>query len=404
MQDIQSRSPGLWTHNYRVARTGITSTGFTPSSTRVQILTSSGTSGPRPVTRPMPPNGYNLNSQGITLMLSGDITYAATGDREWYSGPVLYPDVRGGDLPPYDYSALYNRAIDKLTDKVRGDLDLSIDLAEYHQTTRMFRATEQLEHLAKTAMGRFGPLKLASQLWLQYTYGVKPLLSDIWGAANENIRVVINKSQRFRARASESYKPAYASLSTIFGPFNIDVLSGSCKRSVTIGIDLRTDQFDLSRWSSLNPVSIAWEIMPFSFVADWFLNVGGYLRNMETYLLNANKFRGGYITKLAAWDLELQMVRPVSEGTQLWQGNYEGTGINRQVLTSYPAPALPILGANLGSSRLLSAASLLTNLLGGGRSPLLRDKHLSNEVQSTVRGYNAAKTVTPSFPKGYWNF
>lgn len=402
MKNFQFRVPGLYYHRYYPSAGG-EQIYDKNSSMRfiIQSCTSSGGRRPKHVD-PVPVNPYNYNNQDIHLEVSGDV-FDGSG-RDLYHGPVLNTIIAGSDIDGgYDWTQLKNRAIDKLNDKARGDLDLSIDFAEWHQTARMLKATDQFTGMMKTAVGRFGPIKLASSLWLQYTYGVKPLLSDIYGAADESLRTVINKTERFRARATETYKPRYVSFSTIFGPQNVKVITGTVKRSVTYGVDVRTPEFDPTRWSSLNPVSIAWEVMPYSFVVDWFLNVGGYLRNMETAVLYANRFRTGYCSRLSVWDLKVQETRPVTGGSQLWQGYYSGNGFDRATLTSYPAPSLPSFKAQLGSSRLLSAASLLANLLGGGSKRPVRDRRLERAVQNTSRQFGAPKQATPAWPKGYWH-
>jgi len=402
VQNLNYRVPGLYVHRYLHAN-GVEDNFDTASSTRFIIQAVTGSRGRRPKSEPKPINPYNYNNQDVQLEISGDVTYA-NGDRDMYHGPILSTTVQGSSADdPYDYSMLYNQALDKLNDKSRGDLDISIDFAEWHQTAKMVNASEQFTGMMKTAFGRFGPVKLASNLWLQYTYGVKPLLSDIYGAADESIRVVLNKIERHHARATTVYTPKTVTFHTIFGAQNVKVLGGKMKRSVTLGVDLTTKEWDPARWSSLNPVSIAWELMPYSFVVDWFLNVGGYLRNMETSLLYANRFRTGYYSRLAAWDLQCQETKPVDSGTQLWRGYFKGNGFDRQVLLSYPAPTLPSFKAQLGSSRLLSAASLLANLLEGGTKRPRRDRGLERAVQSTSRSYGAPKQAQPAWPKGYWH-
>jgi hypothetical protein len=49
-------------------------------------------------------------------------------------------------------------------------------------------------------------------------------------------------------------------------------------------------------WTSLNPVGIAWELMPLSFVADWIVNVSDVLSLWENQVIFANYFVGGYAT------------------------------------------------------------------------------------------------------------
>jgi hypothetical protein len=319
---------------------------------------------------PKPIHSYDFNAQQISLRHDAAYNYT-NGTHEYASGPGLSATINGVTLSPaYDWTSLENQALNRLTDKVRGDLDVSIDLAESGKTLKMLKLQDQIIDLSKTFVKRFGPIRAASKAWLSYTYGFKPTLQTLYGIADENLRVVINKTQRYRARASENWYPTTASINTVVGPVAFPIVKGSpVKVSVTYGCDLRTDQFDLARWSSLNPVSIAWELMPYSFVVDWFYSVGSYLRNMETYLLYANKFRSGYKTRFSASDIRFQIIDVGKNAgeishSSIWKGTLKHVNINRVALNSYPAPHLPVLGANLGSSRLISGAALLGNILG----------------------------------------
>lgn len=297
-------------------------------------------------------------------------------------GPALSTTPHSvGFSPPLDYNSSYSKALEKLNsgytdmfgkqhDGVRGNLDVSIDLAEAHKTHQMLKVSDRILDYTRLFFKRkFGVVKAMSNAWLEYTYGVKPLLSTLYGAADENLRVVINKSQRYRARGTTYVKPDINIL-LWYGTYTFrqaDLTNLSVKLSTTLGVDIRTDQFDLARWSTLNPIGIAWELTPYSFVFDWFLNVGGYLRNMETYVQYANKFRSGYRSDLAVFSGDIRYVYKYLSyptGYQLINGSFKGLRFDRTILNSYPAPYLPRLQADLGSSRLLSAAALLGQFLG----------------------------------------
>jgi len=282
------------------------------------------------------------------------------------SGGYLHTGIYTGSLPDVPpISNLYNRALSDLNEKTRGSLDLSIDLAEAGQTTRMFRLVDQVVDHARRFRGRYGPLGVAANMWLQYTYGVKPLLSSIHGVVDEMERFVLNKTARFRVKTSESVPVGRYGVNA---PSNltayITVPGLRMKRTVTLGIVLDQRDSDPSRWTSMNPASIAWELMPYSFVIDWFLDVGGYLRNLETSILYANRFKSGYRTDLTAVSTPVNIFLPDPGSTSLtYTGKIDRVTLDRTVLTTYPAPRLPTFQARLGSSRLISAAALLTQLL-----------------------------------------
>lgn len=396
-ENIRFRTPGIWEHRTYNSSGALVQNLDQPASSAFVLRTSAGYTGPKIKGDPPPLHSYSLNVQRISLKHDATYNYAnGTVRREEAHGPGLATTVSGATLyPAYDWSVLEAKALAKLADEVRGGLDLSVDLAEAGKTVKMLKLTDLVVDTVKTATSRrLGALKALGALWLLNTYGLQPTLSSIYGLAEENLRTVINKSQRYKVRASEYFYPTTCNVLAVVGSVDFPVPKGSrLKTSVTYGLDLRTDQFDIARFSSLNPVSIAWELMPLSFVADWFFNIGGYLRNMETCLLYANKFRSGYKTKLVVGNLPFTLLQKqggTEPYTSHWQGHLKMVDINRSVLASYPAPRLPSFRAQLGSSRMLSAASLMSLMLNTKKSPLPKlPKDRQRRVQEGARALNS---------------
>jgi hypothetical protein len=331
----------------------------------------SGYTGKRPKVKPLPPHAYLLQCTRIHADNRANQRYS-NGSTSEQRGSVLSTAISGlgfALLPTPNYAGLASEALDKLNDKVRGKLDVSIDLAQLPKTMKMLSATEQLVDYTKAFRSRFPLIKSASRAWLTYVYGIKPTLGTIFGCADENLRFVLNQTSRFRVRATGPVTPKFVSIPTVWGNINYPVTSSAIKASIGYGIDMRTNQFDLARWSSLNPLSIAWELLPYSFVVDWVFNIGGYLRNMETYLLYNNKFRGGYSTAFEAGKVTFELLDRATSGTLIYQNSFhkgfvEYTSIQRSILNSYPVPTLPSFDVKMGSSRMLSAAALLGQILG----------------------------------------
>lgn len=331
--------------------------------------------GPKSRVKPTPPNNYDLTVKLVGCEINWSYFYPATGNRiiargdGLSSGSSLFGWDRGETFVDEAWDRCYNRALDGFNDKYRGNLDLSVDVAEAGKTAKMLKLTDQVVDFTKTFVQRFGVVKVASKAWLTYMYGVRPLLSSIHGLAEENIRVVLNRTNKFRVRRNEQISDCGPVSVILFnGPHTGLRTRGSGKASVTVSAWLASPEVDPGRFTSLNPVSLAWEFLPFSFVADWFYNVGGYLRNMETALVYDSQFRSGYVTKLWAYDGMIDHLDTGSNGysswVNTWRGRLKETRIIRTVIYSYPRPTPPSFGAQLGSSRLLSAASLLGTMLG----------------------------------------
>lgn len=357
-----------------------------PAFAETFIFRQDGYTGLRPptlgISNPIVNHGYSFTKQNLRLRrnfraTSNSYPQLVIVDDTGYIGSTGYGGVptetfctiqpRGSSWVDI-FDILYNKALDKLNDDARGDLDLSIDIAESKQTLKMFKVTDSVvdftRHIFKN---KNGLLKAPASLWLQYTYGVKPMLSTIHGLAEESLRMNMNKAKKVRGRASENVDIEWV---RVICPDQVALVNtkGKLKASCTVGVDMLTQDFDLARFTSLNPLSIAWELMPYSFVVDWFLNVGGYLRNFETSCLYASRFRSGYRSDLVAGELELSSISTEKFGqetsrTDILHGDFKISNFVRTSLSNYPAPTFPSLKAQLGSSRLISAASLLANLL-----------------------------------------
>jgi len=279
-----------------------------------------------------------------------------------------------------DYTnAAYNKALGRYYDKLRGDLDLSISLFESGQTVKMLKAVTKFTSYVKNT---FNPKNIGNK-WLEYQYGWRPLVNDIFQAADKLVAKPTSPYRIIDVRASEAWRA--------------DKTTDNLPPGTYRGYDLYRDEWDanyrcrlvgfygftdsallkLAGWSSLNPISIAWELLPYSFVADWFIDIGGYLRATESALLYSQAFKGGVQiqgyrkharrTNTADYTYK-QGNNPLSTitttGIKRQQSDSWLTGKTRTVLTSSPSPRLPSFKADLGSSRLLSAAALLSQFVG----------------------------------------
>lgn len=289
--------------------------------------------------------------------------------------------------PPWDNrNTAYNLALSRLNGLVRGELDLSVALAESGTTARMLKSTGKLLKLAGRLKppGGFGSTKDVANGYLQWKYGWSPLLGDIFGAANEALRVVINKLEKTSARGRVSEdgvtKCIYPSIHGVPNvPVNRTRKHGDNFSSCTIGVAIKIPDsaFQLSRWTSMNPVSIAYELIPYSFVVDWVFDIGSYLRDFETACLYSSAFDSGYVSEIHRVSA-VDEVGYYSHKVNAFQrkelidirATLRRTEFRRTSLSSYPFPRRPTIKVDLSSSQMLSAAALLRQLLpDGGKSP-----------------------------------
>jgi hypothetical protein len=124
---------------------------------------------------------------------------------------------------------------------------------------------------------------------------------------------------------------------------------------------------DLAKWSSFNPASVTWELLPYSFVVDWFVDVGGYLRDLESAFLYQSSFVRGYFTHTRKYDMHHNVSEERRNGMQSTIGVYEAHLYNvekRRSTLDGAFPKAPTFRPKLGWQRLVSAAGLLAGFLG----------------------------------------
>ncbi len=350
------------------------------------------------------------------------------GSYRYYSGGRLFTQRTGllgeTSIPNYGgvasaYTSAYNQSLSKLTEKVRGSLDLATSLAESGQTVKMLnlvrRLTDTLSDMKKswkreildqlrawkskrsverglrrwqkglalrhpsTYRPRRTPKGLGRRItqsssaaangWLEYTYGIKPLINDIHDVAENIVGMARNRDAVKVVSSAVINDRATLSAGTFLGiPITGEKVNYEGFVQVMFKVRLRPNyDFDLAAWSSLNPVSVAWELMPYSFVIDWVFDVGSYLRNLETALLSDNRFLDGSVSVLTKYSTTVVLRKRYQTGTDVYdiaaQAVSDRCNFSRTVLSNYPRPYIPSFRVDLGASRLLSAAALLRQLI-----------------------------------------
>lgn len=358
-------------------------------------------------------NLYGIDSREGDHKSPNPQTYTHSVFGPYYNGSITTSSpgrsVTGAGVMPYVCSQMYgvevngakvtakNAAISDILDQIRGEVDLSIDIAESGKTKTMLQSAykamvkvldgaRKLRRAAKTLDSRrlltlqklnkkgFDPRAVPTSVgnaWLAYTYGIKPAVQSVYGAAGllinpskSGLKVLVGKG-----RGSDHCKETRA------GPNGFDKESRSTKVDARCTIAGRFDfkpsiVSQLAGFTSLNPISIAWELTPYSFVVDWFIDIGGYLRAAESTLIYGDNFVNGYMSETwrTTWvnTLSGSASRPADPSTSdtiTASGGGRETSKKRTVLTALPFPDFPPFNPRLGSSRLISAAALLGQFL-----------------------------------------
>lgn len=193
----------------------------------------------------------------------------------------------------------------RLSEAVKGhQFNLAVSAAQGKQTVDMVVNAVQsiggaIRDLKRgrfeSAARRFGvnqrPSKLSekdiSGRWLELQYGWKPLISDVY-EASKAYESITNGPRVSRVSVSISREGTRNS-STSPSSFTC---KGTVKERWRIIYEM-TEQLSNARSLGLtDPASVVWELIPYSFVVDWFLPVGAYLENLNTI----PKLRGRFMT------------------------------------------------------------------------------------------------------------
>lgn len=262
-----------------------------------------------------------------------------------------------------------NKVLNKLAVAAKGhDFNLAVNAAQGKQTVNL--VVNSLNSIGRalldarrgnfiSALSRFGltpkgkskfSTKDISSRWLELQYGWLPLLGDCYEAAKAYELSSDTRSQRIRASSGGTFF-FEGSQST---PNYISVGTGLKRYSILAEL---TENLSVSRGLGLtDPLSVAWEIIPYSFVIDWFLPIGLYLENLSIIPKLEGRF---LISRLAKQDVRSQAVSPAT----FYSGSssrFRWVLYDRSVSTSLsvPKPSFVTLPSAMSPRRIWSAMAL----------------------------------------------
>lgn len=301
--------------------------------------------------------------------------------------------------PSFD-SSLDGRAIQKLIRNAEVDINnIAQDLVQFRQTTNMIATSAFRIASSITALkhGNFNKAihslhnstrqvyrkrpdhsrDLASN-WLELQYGWKPLLQDIDGSMRSlaNFMQAHNMVRTVRASAQVEIKSKwpyrYATQPNEPGgpgaPFPIlgyaDRVSFQSIRYVCRFALDNSAKALLSQTGFTSPVNLAWELLPYSFVVDWFLPIGPYLESLSAF--EGYRFVDGAKTTFAR---NKDFAQLAFDG-QLWSTpsydskvralyDREVVSVNRVKLLTFPRNHFSELKNPFSTTHALNAVALL---------------------------------------------
>lgn len=305
-----------------------------------------------------------------------------------YSGPAA---------PSHDPGAK-QKAIKRLIDKLESGIDsnLAQDIVQIKQTVRLVADTASrlaragaaakngnFPRAASALFGtksprydrKFGPPNRNRQFadnWLAVQYGWKPLLQDLHGAFEAVARLQLADASVKQVKASaqvESWDvndlPLFIG-NKIAGWTRVHTVS-RCKYGVRFTVEDHLKAF-LSQTGFTSPVNLIWELIPFSFVVDWFLPIGPWLEtlNYTPGLVMLDGYESLFTKRVAESLVRFSgEIGPSAPGQNLQTaGSYRSEQVifDRTRLNTFPAGRFPAFKNPLSTTHALNALALLRSV------------------------------------------
>jgi hypothetical protein len=284
----------------------------------------------------------------------------------------LYPPTTSIEINVRDAS------ITKVLNKLSGDTQVQngADLGEARRTANalatdystLLRAIlaarrgvwNQIPSILGISKGDILSGRFVANRWLAYQYGWKPLKQAIY----DNYTLLMDttlKDMSINVTAAHvtSYESPLESFNGLETQWSGKVIGKSGIRAKM------TNEFfaGQQRLGMLNPLSVAWELMPFSFVFDWGIPVGNTLNALTASA--GLQFLDGYTSVVR----KSSFVARRSKATTTWlvdPGNYRMSlvSFNRDLMTSFPLPRLYGKDNPFSTRHVLNALALLRSLMG----------------------------------------
>ena len=282
------------------------------------------------------------------------------------------------------------KLIGKLKEAIQGsDFDLSLFLGTGHQTLDLIATSAtKIAHAIKNVKrgnitGAIADLvghggtgrnpsvrsarksassdQTAASNWLELQYGWLPLLNDV----HEGAKLLAHQlntpaRQTYRVRRKIEYVPAMNS-----SGYLVETAKAFSQGQIVARISENPSVVQMS--GLLNPENLAWELLPWSFVADWFIPIGDYLAARSF----ASSLQGTFITTRVHYERAANFLASspfAGPNYAPWSGGssylYKRMQLTRTVSTtlSVPMPTFKPLAKVASWAHAENAIALLTQL------------------------------------------
>lgn len=346
--------------------------------------------------RDLPWNNFSA-TRSYTQYSSGSYggIHSYYGTWTGYRG-FCYEQLTGSSFPFYNPSAAATEyaARAKILNRLKdSSINLAQSFVERKQTVSLI--SKNVNRIASAALAiRRGNLRHASNLfglrysgrdlrkeirpsrdnlanyWLEYSYGWRPLLSDIYGASELLAKTFLdNRPTRVQATHRDSYQQDRYLVYQLGGylPGSNEYAYSDVLVESKYIIEFVEDNQFAARMASTgitDPLLLSWELLPYSFVVDWFLPIGSYLGQLSA--TRGLVFKRGILSQRRTENHSTVWVRVAKGKNNVYvdglSRRYDLDRKTRTVLSSFPSPPPLVYPGSFGISKALSGLALINQL------------------------------------------
>lgn len=205
-----------------------------------------------------------------------------------------------------------------------------------------------------------------ARYWLELQYGWRPLISDVFNAVK--LATVQRPPGKCIVRCAESAVVRSDDRFPWTGsPFPVSMtqrytISGKVGRRLAVEYQIDDAYlFHVANVGLTNPLVVAWELVPFSFVVDWFLPLGEWLNGLDAtmglqFLKGSSTFYYDVEQKV-----EFESLKNPLGSVVFFRGSQEFAYKKRELMASFPGIERPVVKNPISTVHAANALALLVS-------------------------------------------